>query len=87
MPRRYDGTVRNAMGEVIQFLYGEDGMEGTAIEGQRVEFLRWGRRKFEEAYRYHLDNPGVSDQGRGERGGGGAEGGKREKGVREGSRE
>ena len=65
---RYDGTVRNAMGEVIQFLYGEDGMEGTAIEGQRVEFLRWGRRKFEEAYRYHLDNPGVSWRGAGNEG-------------------
>ncbi len=44
--RRYDGTVRNAVGEVIQFLYGEDGMEGTAIEGQRIDFLRWNKRKF-----------------------------------------
>ncbi len=43
---RYDGTVRNAVGEVIQFLYGEDGMEGTAIEGQRIDFLRWNKRKF-----------------------------------------
>ena len=30
--RRYDGTVRNAVGDVIQFLYGEDGMDGAAIE-------------------------------------------------------
>ncbi len=44
----YDGTVRNAMGDVMQFLYGEDGMEGTAIEGQRMEFLRFNRRKFAE---------------------------------------
>ena len=47
-PRSYDGTVRNAVGEVMQFLYGEDGMEGTAIEGQRMEFLRFNRRKFAE---------------------------------------
>ncbi|KAK2079991.1 hypothetical protein QBZ16_002386 [Prototheca wickerhamii] len=43
---RYDGTVRNAVGEVVQFLYGEDGMEGTAIEGQR---------KFADAFRHDLD--------------------------------
>ncbi|KDD73427.1 domain 2 of RNA polymerase Rpb1, partial [Helicosporidium sp. ATCC 50920] len=41
---RYDGTVRNAMGEIVQFLYGEDGMEGTAIEGQSVDTLRWDDR-------------------------------------------
>jgi DNA-directed RNA polymerase II subunit RPB1 len=57
---RYDGTVRNAVGEVMQFLYGEDGMEGTAIEGQRMEFLRFNRRKFAEVYRYDLDRPGWS---------------------------
>ncbi|EFN50510.1 hypothetical protein CHLNCDRAFT_55803, partial [Chlorella variabilis] len=53
---RYDGTVRNAMGEVMQFLYGEDGMEGTAIEGQRMEFLRYNRRRFRDAYRLDLDS-------------------------------
>jgi DNA-directed RNA polymerase II subunit RPB1 len=55
---RYDGTVRNAMGEVIQFLYGEDGMEGTAIESQRMDFIRWGSRKFADVYKYELDRPG-----------------------------
>jgi hypothetical protein len=37
---RYDGTVRNAVGDVIQFLYGEDGMDGAAIESQKVEALK-----------------------------------------------
>jgi DNA-directed RNA polymerase II subunit RPB1 len=55
---RYDGTVRNALGEVVQFLYGEDGMEGTAIESQRLEFLRWGRRRFADAFKWELDRPG-----------------------------
>ena len=32
----YDATVRNAAGSILQFLYGEDGMEGTHIERQRV---------------------------------------------------
>jgi DNA-directed RNA polymerase II subunit RPB1 len=31
---RYDGTVRNAGGAVVQFLYGEDGMDGTRVEEQ-----------------------------------------------------
>lgn len=34
MARRYDGTVRNSAGDVVQFLYGEDGMDGVRIEGQ-----------------------------------------------------
>jgi DNA-directed RNA polymerase II subunit RPB1 len=31
---KYDGTVRNALGDIIQFCYGEDGMDGTKIEKQ-----------------------------------------------------
>jgi DNA-directed RNA polymerase II subunit RPB1 len=57
---RYDGTVRNALGEVVQFLYGEDGMEGTSIESQRMEFLRWGPRRFADAYKWEFDRPGWS---------------------------
>lgn len=52
---RYDGTVRNALGEVVQFLYGEDGMEGTSIESQKMEFLRWNPKKFESAFKWNLD--------------------------------
>ena len=35
------------MGDVIQFLYGEDGMDGAAIESQTMEHLRWDRKKLE----------------------------------------
>ena len=28
------------MGDVIQFLYGEDGMDGAAIESQKIEALK-----------------------------------------------
>lgn len=31
---RYDGTVRNSSGAVVQFLYGEDGMDGVRVEEQ-----------------------------------------------------
>jgi hypothetical protein len=37
LSRRYDGTVRNSAGDVVQFLYGEDGMDGVRIEGQVSE--------------------------------------------------
>jgi DNA-directed RNA polymerase II subunit RPB1 len=33
----YDGTVRNSTGDIVQFLYGEDGMDGAAMEKQASE--------------------------------------------------
>jgi hypothetical protein len=38
---RHGGTVRNSQGDVVQFLYGEDGMDAVRIEEQNVEYLRW----------------------------------------------
>ncbi|GIY87705.1 DNA-directed RNA polymerase II subunit RPB1 [Caerostris extrusa] len=32
----YDGTVRNSSGQVIQFRYGEDGLDGTTVEFQSL---------------------------------------------------
>ena len=34
---KYDGTVRNSLGDVIQFLYGEDGMDAVWIERQKCQ--------------------------------------------------
>jgi DNA-directed RNA polymerase beta' subunit len=31
---RYDGTVRNSCGDVLQFVYGEDGMDASCVESQ-----------------------------------------------------
>jgi hypothetical protein len=36
---RYDGTVRNSVGDVLQFVYGEDGMDGAAVEKQRIDVI------------------------------------------------
>ena len=36
----YDGTVRNSLGDIVQFIYGEDGMDGAFIEEQVVEIGR-----------------------------------------------
>lgn len=41
------------MGDVIQFLYGEDGMDGAAIESQTMEHLRWDRKKLEVCFAHY----------------------------------
>ena len=33
---QYDGMVRNAQQQVVQFLYGEDGMDGARVEFQSL---------------------------------------------------
>ncbi|PWA79497.1 RNA polymerase II large subunit [Artemisia annua] len=38
---KYDGTVRNSLGDVIQFLYGEDGMDAVWIESQKLDSLKY----------------------------------------------
>ena len=52
---RYDGTVRNSVGEVVQFLYGEDGLNGGFIEQQKVELMSLNNARFERRYRIDMD--------------------------------
>ncbi|MED6135271.1 DNA-directed RNA polymerase II subunit rpb1 [Stylosanthes scabra] len=52
----YDGTVRNSLGDVIQFLYGEDGMHAVWIETQNLDSLKMTKSDFNRAFRYELDN-------------------------------
>ncbi|KIM72245.1 hypothetical protein PILCRDRAFT_16304 [Piloderma croceum F 1598] len=33
----YDGTVRNSLGDLIQFVYGEDSMDGAFIKRQNID--------------------------------------------------
>ncbi|KAG9081047.1 DNA-directed RNA polymerase II subunit rpb1 [Ceratobasidium sp. 370] len=47
----YDGTVRNSLGDIVQFSYGEDGMDGAFIERQSVEPYWLSRRAFDREYR------------------------------------
>ena len=48
---KYDGTVRNSIGDIVQFVYGEDGLDGSIIEKQRVEHITMSHRAFIERYR------------------------------------
>lgn len=52
---KYDGTVRNSLGDVIQFLYGEDGMDSVWIESQKLDSLKMKKTEFDRVYRYELD--------------------------------
>ncbi|EFC41982.1 RNA polymerase II largest subunit [Naegleria gruberi] len=48
----YDGTVRDASGNIIQFLYGEDGMDPIKLESQSFEMLSLSDEIFEEKYKW-----------------------------------
>mmetsp|Transcript_20397 Transcript_20397/g.36277 ORF Transcript_20397/g.36277 Transcript_20397/m.36277 type:complete len:1619 (-) Transcript_20397:363-5219(-) len=50
---QYDGTIRNSLGEIIQFCYGEDGLDGSRIEKQKIDTVKMPHKKFKE--HYHLD--------------------------------
>ncbi|KAK9691541.1 hypothetical protein RND81_09G203000 [Saponaria officinalis] len=52
---KYDGTVRNSLGDVIQFLYGEDGMDAVWIESQKLDSLKMKKSEFDKTYKYEFD--------------------------------
>ncbi|KAL1882158.1 DNA-directed RNA polymerase II core subunit rpo21 [Diaporthe australafricana] len=51
---KYDGTVRNSLNDIIQFIYGEDGLDGMHIEKQKVDFLTISNKDFEKRYKLDL---------------------------------
>lgn len=51
---KYDGTVRNSLGDVIQFLYGEDGMDAVWIESQKLDSLKMKKTEFSRVFRYEI---------------------------------
>ena len=46
----YDYTVRNASGSIVQFLYGEDGMDPTKVETQPLPFVKMDYSKLKQVY-------------------------------------
>nr|ANJ43281.1 RNA polymerase II largest subunit [Sugiyamaella mastotermitis] len=48
---QYDGTTRNSLGDVIQFIYGEDGLDGTQVEKQTIDTIPGSDEAFERRYR------------------------------------
>ena len=56
---KYDGTIRNSLGDIVQFVYGEDGLDGAHIEAQRLDIITCADAKFEKDFRVDLmeDDP------------------------------
>jgi len=54
---RYDGTVRNGQGDILQFRYGEDGMDAGLVERQPLEALRLGHKEHARRYRIDMADP------------------------------
>jgi DNA-directed RNA polymerase II subunit RPB1 len=57
---RYDGTVRNSLGDIIQFVYGEDGLDGIAIEKQRVDHMNMSNDNFDKRFRLDVMDEATS---------------------------
>ncbi|KAI5288189.1 DNA-directed RNA polymerase II subunit rpb1, partial [Ascosphaera aggregata] len=57
---KYDGTVRNSLGDVIQFIYGEDGLDGAHIENQRVDVITCSDERFKQRFRVDFMDPEYS---------------------------
>ena len=51
---KYDGTVRNSLGDIVQFVYGEDGLDGAHIESQRLDIITCSDAQFEKKFRVDL---------------------------------
>lgn len=47
---RYDGTVRNSVNHIVEFLYGEDGMDATFLEDQSMRTYKMSNEKMKEEY-------------------------------------
>jgi len=62
---KYDGTLRTSSGQVVQFLYGEDGMDAVWIERQQFESLTMAKDEFDISFRINTQDPdfGVDAQG------------------------
>ncbi len=54
---KYDGTVRNSLGDIVQFIYGEDGLDAMCIEPQSLEIVTSSRKSFERKYKVDIITP------------------------------
>ncbi|KAH3680951.1 hypothetical protein WICMUC_000094 [Wickerhamomyces mucosus] len=50
----YDGTTRNSLGNIIQFIYGEDGLDAGHVEKQTIDTLPGEGAAFDKKFRVDL---------------------------------
>lgn len=51
---KYDSTVRNSLGDILQFTYGEDGLDAMFIEDQKLQIIAASHEQFEKKYRLEV---------------------------------
>lgn len=51
----YDGTVRNAEGNIVQFVYGEDNMDPVKIERTKLKLIGYDNGEMEKIYKFDVD--------------------------------
>jgi len=54
---KYDGTIRNSLGEVLQFLYGEDGMDAVALEHGKISHIGIPESRLRAQHEHQFDDP------------------------------
>jgi len=47
---RYDGTVRNSANQIVQYVYGEDGMAGEMIEDLKIDLAKLSNSQAERKF-------------------------------------
>lgn len=52
----YDGTIRNSNNHMIQLRYGEDGMDGAAVEFQNMPSIKPNKASFEKKFHFDCSN-------------------------------
>lgn len=57
---KYDSTVRDSRGNVVQFIYGEDGLDGAHIENQKVDIITMSDKAFNNRYYVDVMNEDIS---------------------------
>ena len=57
---KYDGTVRNSLGDIVQFVYGEDGLDAVHIEQQQIDLITQKTDQFRADFRMDVMDPNFS---------------------------
>ena len=50
----YDGTVRNASNNIVQFIYGDDGYDPIKLERVLVDLIKYNNLEMEDRYKFDL---------------------------------
>ncbi|TGO54691.1 hypothetical protein BCON_0103g00020 [Botryotinia convoluta] len=57
---KYDGTVRNSLGDIVQFVYGEDGLDGVIFENQKMDHINISNKAFNDLFKLEVMSERIS---------------------------